>query len=140
MSDQNNGPSLVGLTSEIVAAYVAHNSLGMTHLPSLIQQVHQSLIVLAKGVADEAPPEVQTPAVPIKKSYTADAITCLDCGNKFKSLKRHINSDHDLTPDQYRAKWKLPNDYPMVSPAYSQRRSELAKTHGLGRLAGEKRA
>ena len=141
MADRNREPDLVGLTTEIVAAYVAHNAVSTSFLRTLIQQVHQSLSVLAAGMVQEGvpPPQPQTPAVPIKKSYTADAVTCLECGLKFKILKRHIATDHHLEPDQYRAKWKLPSEYPMVAPAYRQRRSDLAKTMGLGRLAGEKR-
>jgi predicted transcriptional regulator len=84
--------------------------------------------------------EPQKPAVPVKKSVTPEAIVCLECGRKMKSLKRHINTDHELTPEQYRAKWELPKEYPMTAPAYSERRSELAKSYGLGRRAvGERR-
>jgi predicted transcriptional regulator len=132
---QNTEPDFVVLTSEIIAAYVARNPVSTTDLPALITQVHKSLTVLATGVADEPPPQPQTPAVPIKRSYTDDAIACLECGLRFKMLKRHLSENHDMEPEHYRAKWQLPDSYPMTAPAYSQRRSELAKTHGLGRAS-----
>jgi predicted transcriptional regulator len=136
MLPQNTEPDFVGLTSEIVAAYVARNPVSTTDLPALITQVHESLTLLTTGAADELPPPPQTPAVPIKRSYTEHAITCLECGLHFKTLRRHLGVDHDLTPDQYIAKWNLPDRYPLVAPTYSQKRSEIAKELGLGRGSG----
>jgi predicted transcriptional regulator len=142
MPSQNTEPDFVGLTSEIVAAYVAHNAVSTTDLPKLIHEVYQGLCALASTSDNNVPAPASTPkpAVPIKKSYTAEAITCLECGLKFKTLKRHINTDHNLSSDQYRDKWNLPDNYPMVAPVYSQRRSELAKAVGLGRPLTKKNA
>ncbi|WP_349236861.1 MucR family transcriptional regulator [Devosia sp. 1635] len=133
--ERRTGPDLLGLTGEIVAAYVQHNSISTTSLPQLIQEVHQTLSGLETGATPQArpPPEHLTPAVPIKKSYTADSVTCLECGRKFTSLKRHIREAHGLGPEEYLSKWNLPRNYPMVAPAYGQLRSELAKTGGFGR-------
>jgi predicted transcriptional regulator len=137
MSNQNAQTDFLGHAGAIVAAYVTRNPVSTNELPILIQQVHEALTRLATGVEHEAPVPIQMPAVPIKRSYTADAITCLECGLKFKTLKRHLTGDHNLRPDQYRAKWKLPDDYPMVAPSYSQRRSDLAKAMGLGRPSND---
>lgn len=125
----------------IVAAYVSHNSLRASDLPELIASVHSSIRLLAQGHAPVlvAPPEA--PAVPIKKSVTKDYIVCLEDGKKFKSLRRHLSSFHNLTPEQYRTKWGLPSDHPMVAPSYSATRSQLAKDSGLGHVTkddGEK--
>lgn len=119
------------LTSVIVAAYASHNSLPASELPGLITQVHTALDNLQKPVAPTPPP--QEPAVPVKKSITSDYLVCLEDGKKFKSLKRHLRQYFQLSPDEYRAKWGLPPDYPMVAPSYSARRSALAKATGLGR-------
>ena len=129
----------VSITAEIVAAYVQRNVLERDELPALIRHVHASVIGLAEG--SSAPADVAlTPAVPIKKSVTPEFIICLEDGKKFKSLKRHIGSAHNLTPQRYRAKWGLPYDYPMVASAYAATRSALAKSLGLGQLRKGKRA
>jgi predicted transcriptional regulator len=122
------------LTSDIVAAFVANNSLPIGDLPSLIQSVHAALAKLASGSAISAPPvEKKEPAVSIRKSITPDYLFCLDDGKKFKSLRRHL-ATLGMTPDQYRAKWSLPADYPMVAPNYAAVRSEMAKRIGLGQM------
>ena len=123
----------VELTADIVSAYVTNNSVAAADLPKLIQQVHDALTQAASGPqAEPAPP--LTPAVPIKKSVTPDYLISLEDGRKYKSLKRHLNT-RGMTPDEYRAKWGLPKDYPMVAASYSEQRSNLAKTLGLGRKA-----
>jgi predicted transcriptional regulator len=123
----------VALTGEIVSAFVAYNSLRSAELPALIQSVHAELAKLISGAAAPAapPPEAATPAVPIRKSITPDYLVCLDDGLKFKSLRRHLTAI-GMTPEQYRAKWNLPADYPMVAANYAAQRSELAKKIGLG--------
>lgn len=130
---KNAAYDLVELTTDLVSAYVSNNPVPLADLPSLIEQVHQSLSNLATGV--KAPPQEErlVPAVPIKKSITPDYLICLENGKKFKSLKRHLSSQHGMTPDEYRAKWSLPADYPMVAPGYAAARSQLAKDMGLGR-------
>lgn len=130
---QSNGANpVVELTARIVAAYVSNNIVPIGDLSKLIVDVHQALDHLGSGGAAAAPVEPQKPAVPIKKSVQDDQITCLECGLKFKSLKRHLSANHGLDPDGYREKWELPADYPMVAPAYATARSRLAKTMGLG--------
>ena len=125
--------SLLGLVSEIVGAYVAHNRVPVADLPALVTTVHQGLQA-APGPKNDDPVETaQKPAVAVKKSVRADQITCLECGKAMKMLKRHLNSDHGLTPTEYRAKWSLPPDYPMTAPDYAKARSELAVKIGLGR-------
>lgn len=121
----------MAMTSDIVAAHVANNNVAASDLPKLIENIHSTL----QGLSDRSSrkPE-QAPAVPIKDSVKSDNITCLDCGAKMKMLKRHIKTYHQLTPEEYRQKWSLPTDYPMVSSNYSDRRSNLAKAIGLGRL------
>lgn len=131
MTQEDNNELLISLTADIVSAYVANNAVGAAELPGLIGQVHMSIASLASGVP--AVREELKPAVPVKKSVTADYIICLEDGKKFKSLKRHLGSAYGMTPDEYRAKWGLPADYPMVAPNYAAARSELAKTMGLGR-------
>jgi predicted transcriptional regulator len=123
----------VALAAEVVSAFVGHNSLPVSELPSLITSVHAALVKISGGSASPAPaePEVLTPAVPVRKSITPDYLVCLDDGRKFKSLKRHLAS-LGMTPDQYRAKWSLPADYPMVASNYAATRSALAKKIGLG--------
>lgn len=115
----------------IVAAYVANNRMVAQDLPSFIETVHRTLISLGTGsdIAQEAP----KPAVPVRRSVTDDYIVCLEDGQRFKSLKRHLRSAYNLTPEQYRVKWGLPHDYPMVAPNYAAKRSTLAKQIGLGR-------
>ena len=121
----------------IVAAYVSHNSLRASDLPELIASVHSSIRQLAQGHAPAPVVPPETPAVPIKKSVTKDYIVCLEDGKKFKSLRRHLSSFHNLTPEQYRTKWGLPSDHPMVAPSYSATRSQLAKDSGLGHVSKE---
>jgi predicted transcriptional regulator len=122
---------LLALTSDIVAAHVANNTVPGADLPALIESVFGTLSTLG---TDAAEPEVELkPAVPIKKSITDDHIICLEDGKKMKMLKRHLKTDHDLTPDEYRAKWGLSHEYPMVAPNYALKRQELAKKIGLGR-------
>lgn len=121
--------------AEITAAYVSHNALSATDLPTLLRSVHGALLGLNANSAPQEPAELRGPAVSIKKSVTPDYLICLENGKKFKSLKRHLMTDFGMTPDQYRAKWNLPSDYPMVAPAYSAQRSDLAKSIGLGRKA-----
>jgi predicted transcriptional regulator len=118
------------LAAEIVAAFVSHNSVPTGDLPDLIRSVHATLQNLGAPKAEE--PQILAPAVPIKKSITPDFIICLEDGKKFKSLKRHLRTKYEMTPDQYRTKWGLPSDYPMVAPNYASARSELAKAMGLG--------
>jgi predicted transcriptional regulator len=123
---------LIELTAEIVAAYVSTNKIASGSLSGLIDDVHKALHRTATGQV-EAPEESLKPAVPIKKSITPDYLICLDDGKKFKSLKRHLRTHHDLTPEEYRQRWGLPADYPMVAPNYAKARSSLAKKMGLGR-------
>ncbi|BEV11943.1 MucR family transcriptional regulator [Asticcacaulis sp. DW145] len=118
------------LVVEIVTAYVSNNSVPAAELPQLIHSVSGALNSLTSGPVAE--PENKTPAVSIKKSVGTDYIICLEDGRRFKSLKRHLASKYNLTPDEYRAKWNLPKDYPMVAPAYAEARSNLAKQIGLG--------
>lgn len=133
MSDVNTGPNLVEMAAEIVSAYVRNNSVPATDLPQLLQSIHTSLSGIVNGPTPEIVKEPQQPKVPVKKSVTDDFIICLEDGKKFKSLKRHLHSEHGLSPQEYRAKWSLAKDYPMVAPAYANARSSLAKTLGLGR-------
>ncbi len=122
---------IIEMTADIVAAYVGANSVPASDLPSLIQSVHRALTGVASGtdVAEAAPRE---PAVPVKKSITPEYLVCLEDGRKFKSLKRHLRTKYNMSPEDYRSKWGLPKDYPMVAPSYAKARSELAKQMGLG--------
>jgi predicted transcriptional regulator len=125
----------LALTGEIVAAFVANNSLPLAELPAVIQSVHAALTKIASGVVapNAAEPAAPTAAVTIRKSVTPDYLICLDDGRKFKSLRRHL-SVLGMTPEQYRAKWNLPNDYPIVAANYAAQRSALAKKIGLGQF------
>jgi predicted transcriptional regulator len=123
---------LLRMTAEIVSAYVGQNALPTQQLPEVINSVYVTLTGL-QGSPVEAPSEPARPAVPIKKSVTPEYIVCLEDGKKLKMLKRHLRSTYDMTPDEYRAKWGLPPDYPMVAPNYAAQRSEFAKKIGLGR-------
>ena len=123
---------LVQLTADIVSAYVSNNKVGFDELGKLIEEVHSALQRAPNGKA-EPEPEPREPAVSIRRSITPDYIISLEDGRKFKSLKRHLKNTYGLTPDEYRAKWGLPRDYPMVAPNYAKARSELAKSMGLGR-------
>ena len=120
----------------IVAAFVKRNAVPALELPALIASVSQSLASL--GQAPAAAPASLIPAVPIRRSVGAETITCLDCGKKAKMLKRHLLTAHGISVDEYRTRWSLPSDYPMVAPNYSARRSELAKSLGLGRRGGRR--
>jgi predicted transcriptional regulator len=126
---------IVQLTADIVSAYVANNKIGTNELSKLIEEVHLAL-VRAPAAATEPEQKPLVPAVPIRKSVTPDYIVSLEDGRKFKSLKRHLQGSYGMTPDEYRAKWGLPRDYPMVAPNYAKARSDLAKRMGLGRKAG----
>ena len=122
--------NLVELTADIVSAYVGHSRLATNDLPELIRSVYAALGGVSSPV--DAPVEIKTPAVSIKKSITDDYLICLEDGRRFKSLKRHLRTKYDLTPEAYREKWGLPKSYPMVSPAYAAARSVMAKAIGLG--------
>ena len=120
---------MIDLTAEIVAAYVSNNPVQSLELPGVIRSVHESLVTLSSPVEE---PEEQKPAVSVRKSITDEYLICLEDGKKFKSLKRHLRSKYDMSPEEYREKWNLPYDYPMVAPAYARQRSKLAKKMGLG--------
>jgi predicted transcriptional regulator len=125
---------------EIVASYLANNSVSAALIPDLIRSVHGSLTTLGRPEAPARPTEKQKPAVPIGRSVHEDYIVCLEDGKRLKMLKRYLRSRHNLSPDEYRRKWGLPPDYPMVAPAYATRRSEFAKQIGLGRGVRRQRA
>lgn len=135
-SSPSDSADIVATTAEIVAAFVSHNAVPAAELASLLQTVHAGLTAIATGTKppEEAPP--QMPAVSVRKSITPDYLVCLDDGKKFKSLKRHLAA-LAMTPEQYRAKWNLPVDYPMVAASYSAARSEMAKKIGLGQMRGK---
>lgn len=128
---------LITLTADIVAAHVSNNSVAVSDLPSLISNVHRALAGLSSGIA--APEATPEPAVPVRSSVKRDYIVCLEDGKKLKMLKRHLMTHYGMTPDDYRAKWGLPADYPMVAPAYAEQRRDLAKAIGLGRAPGSGR-
>ncbi len=129
--DHPSQPELVELTAKIVSAYVSNNAVVATELPHLISETHAALS-RASGQVAQAEREEQKPKVPVKKSVMPDYIICLEDGKKFKSLKRHLRTHYNLSPEEYRSKWSLPHDYPMVAPNYAQARSDLAKKMGLG--------
>ena len=122
---------IIEMTADIVSAYVGNNSVSSSDLPNLIQSVHRALSAVTAG-AMEVAPTPKEPAVPLKRSITPDYLICLEDGRKFKSLKRHLRTKYDMSPDEYRSKWGLPKDYPMVAPNYAKARSDLAKQMGLG--------
>src|SRR3984957_3696499 len=126
---------LLRMTAEVVSAYGSNNTLATGQLADVIQAVYNSLRGL-EGKVVEPPAEPLKPAVPIRKSVTPEYLVCLEDGKKLKMLKRHLRSTYNLTPDEYRAKWGLPPDYPMVAPKYAEQRSEFAKKIGLGRGTG----
>ena len=132
MDENKQNALMTELTSEVVSAYVSNNIVPAEQLPQLIRQVHDALSSTEGSSLVEEPKEKQKPAVPIKKSLTHDYLICLEDGKQFKSLKRHLKTHYDLTPEQYREKWGLPADYPMVAPAYAEARSKLAREMGLG--------
>jgi predicted transcriptional regulator len=133
----SNDVELTSLTADVVAAYVAHNVISADKLPDFIGSVYAALNKASTNAVEPAKVEL-VPAVPVKKSVTHDYIICLEDGKKFKSLKRHLKTRYDLTPEEYREKWGLPRDYPMVAPAYAAARSNLAKSMGLGQRNGAK--
>jgi len=146
IAPEKDASDILPMTAEIVAAYASHNQMARTELTDLINSVHDTLSGLSGGAkpdaaevaAVEAPP---VPAVPIDASVTRDAIICLEDGKPFKTLKRHLRTAYDMSPEEYRERWGLSKDYPMVAPSYSERRAETAKKIGLGRKpAAGKRA
>jgi len=132
MTSSETDQEVLRLTAQIVSAHVGNNSVAVADLTTLIQDVHRSL----SGIGQTEPePERPQPAVPIKKSVQPDYIVCLEDGKKLKMLKRHLKTAYDMTPEEYRERWGLPSDYPMVAPNYAQHRSSLAKKIGLGTRA-----
>ena len=127
----NQAAATIEMTTDIVAAYLSNNPVAAADLPALIQSVHQALSSVAGGSAGLDAGALE-PAVSVKKSISPDFLICLEDGRKFKSLKRHLRTKYNLSPEDYRAKWGLPRDYPMVAPNYAQARSALAKQMGLG--------
>ena len=128
MPEQEGADKLLDLTTTIVAAHVTHNSVSAQDLPTLIRDVYQSLSTV--GEPKEVEPERPSPAVPVKRSITPDYLICLEDGKKLKMLKRHLKTAYDMTPEQYRDRWGLAPDYPMVAPNYAKQRSQLAKEIG----------
>ncbi len=135
----NDGSDFIELTADIVSAYVSNNSVPVSELPALISDVHAALSRVVGGTAPILPAEAPKPAIPVKKSITADYLICLEDGKKFKSLKRHLRTQYNMSPEQYREKWGLPPDYPMVAPNYAEARSQLAKKMGLGQQRRKRR-
>ena len=138
MSNNTSGATFIELTATIVSAYVSNNSVPASDLPALIDQVHTALTRVLTGRGD-VPAEPPKPAVSVKKSITPEYIVCLEDGKKFKSLKRHLRAQYNITPEQYREKWGLAADYPMVAPNYAAARSRLAKQMGLGQQRRRRR-
>ncbi len=128
---------LITLTSDIVSAHVSNNSVNVADVPGLISTVHEALAQIGHG--GEAEEERPEPAVTVRASVKKDHIVCLDCGKKMKMLKRHLSTEHDMTPAEYKARWELGADYPLVAPDYAETRRDLAKKIGLGRQPGQKR-
>ena len=141
MTQNNSSTNLLALTADIVSAHVGRNDVPATEIPALIRQVHRALADLGDMPAGtpEAATASRTPAVPVKKSVTPDYIVCLEDGRKLKMLKRYLRGAFNLTPEDYRAKWNLPADYPMVAPNYAEQRRSLAKKIGLGTSRSRKR-
>ncbi len=131
MSETSSSNNYIELAADIVSAYVSNNSVPASDLPTLINEVHSALLRVTSGTV-VPPVEIPKPAVPAKKSVTNDFLVCLEDGRKFKSLKRHLRTQYNLSPDEYREKWGLAPDYPMVAPNYAKARSNLAKQMGLG--------
>ncbi len=131
MAETTGNSNFIELTAGIVSAFVSNNSVAAGDIPALINQVHSALLRVSSG-AKEVSAEPLKPAVSVKKSITPDHLVCLEDGKKFKSLKRHLRTQYNVTPEQYREKWGLPPDYPMVAPNYAAARSKLAKDMGLG--------
>lgn len=130
MSQDDKSDSLTALTAQVMAAYVGNHTVAPEDLPALARSIHEALTHAGDG---SQPSAKKAPAVPISESITDSHLICLEDGQKFQSLKRHLRVAYGLSPQQYRQKWGLPEDYPMVSPAYARRRSELAKRSGLGK-------
>ena len=135
MEESSRQQELLNLTTELVATFVGNNTIGVGDTPDLISGIYQALSMA--GQAEERPAATPVPAVPIKKSVTPDFLVCLEDGRKLKMLKRHLATRYSLTPDEYRRRWGLPKDYPMVAPAYAAQRSTFAKEIGLGRKAAQ---
>jgi len=137
MTDETNDDTLITLTADIVAAHVSNNSVAVNDLPQLINNIHGAL----SGLAGRSAPEAKlVPKVPIRSSIRPDYIVCLEDGKKLKMLKRHLMTHYQMTPDQYRQKWGLNSDYPMVAPNYAEQRRALAKAIGLGTKRGKRKA
>ncbi len=130
MSEQTNHYDLLSLTTEIVSAYLSNNSISQNEIPGIIEQTYKTLALVEGETAAAA--ERPQPAVPVKKSVNPDYIVCLEDGKKLKMLKRHLKTAYNMTPEEYRERWGLPSDYPMVAPNYARQRSRLAKDIGLG--------
>ena len=135
MPEETKPSEILSLTSNIVAAHVANNSVAVSDLPELIRDVYKTLASVGGSVAKEA----EVPAVSVKKSVTPDYVICLEDGKRLKMLKRHLKTAYDMTPEEYRDKWGLPSDYPMVAPNYAKQRSKLAKEIGLGTRSSKRR-
>jgi predicted transcriptional regulator len=131
MTETTDSDNYIELAADIVSAYVSNNSVAANDLPALIGDIHAALQRVSKGEVEPSA-EPLKPAVPLKKSVSPEFIICLEDGKKFKSLKRHLRTQYNMTPEQYREKWGLPADYPMVAPNYAAARSALAKQMGLG--------
>jgi predicted transcriptional regulator len=138
MNETSGSSNYIELAADIVSAYVSNNSVPSSELPALIHEVHNALLRVTSGAAPVVV-EALKPAVPTKKSITDDFIICLEDGKKFKSLKRHLRTQYNISPEEYREKWGLPADYPMVAPNYAKARSQLAKQMGLGQQRRRKR-
>jgi len=138
MAENSSESTYIALTAQIVSAYVGNNSVPSAEIPNLISQVYSALKRVAGGQV-ATPAEPVKPAVAVKRSITSDYIVCLEDGKKFKSLKRHLRTQYNMTPEQYREKWVLPPDYPMVAPNYAAARSQLAKQMGLGQQRRRRR-
>ena len=139
LNNNDNDTILMELTSEVISSYVGKNPVSTAELPSLIAEVHNAFYLLSLRKGEPEKVELK-PAVNPKKSVFEDYIICLEDGKQFKSLKRHLRSHFDMSPEEYREKWGLPHDYPMVAPSYSVRRSNLAREKGLGRKKGSRKA
>jgi len=138
MVESSDESRYIRLTANIVSAYVSNNTVASTEIPNLIGQVYSALVRVSSGQAATAA-EALKPAVSVKRSITAEYLVCLEDGKKFKSLKRHLRTQYDMTPERYREKWGLPLDYPMVAPNYAAARSQLAKQMGLGQQRRRRR-
>lgn len=136
MAERTEHADLLSLTTEIVAAHLSHNNMSADEIPALIQRVYKTLATVNGETANFS--ERPQPAVPLKKSVTPDYIICLEDGKKLKMLKRHLKTAYNMSPEEYRERWGLPADYPMVAPNYAQQRSDLAKEIGLGTGGGKK--